>query len=59
MTSKVQRTKKTFYINSDLVKLIKIKSALDETTETDAINFILRDYFSEHKNEYSFSQKKK
>lgn len=54
-----EKVKKTFYIDSELVKLIKIKSALDENTETDTMNFILSDYFSEHKNEYSFSQKKK
>ena len=59
MTNKVEKIKKTFYINSDLVKFIKIKSALDESTETDTINFILGDYFNEHQKEYSFSQKKK
>lgn len=55
----IKRIKKTFYVDSELVKLIKIKSAMDENTETDTMNFILSDYFSKHKNEYSFSQKKK
>lgn len=59
MTNKVEKIKKTFYVNSDIVKFIKIKSALDESTETDTINFILGDYFNEHQNKYSFLRKEK
>lgn len=54
-----EKTKKTFYIHSELVKLIKIKSAIDVTTETDVVNSILGDYFNEHQNKYSFLRKEK
>lgn len=59
MSSEMKKIKKTFYIESNHVKNIKIKSALDETTETDTLNFILSNYFKEHNTEYSFPQKKK
>ena len=40
------RVKKTFYVDAELVKKIKIKSAVDETTETETINHILENYFN-------------
>ena len=51
---KSEKTKKTYYIDSELVKKVKIKSALDETTETEVINIILKDYFKEKGDKYIF-----
>lgn len=44
MTDK--RVKKTFYVDAELVKKIKIKSAVDEATETETVNHILENYFN-------------
>lgn len=59
MTTNIVKTKKTFYIESDLVTLVKIKSAIDGTTETDAVNFILSEYFNGSGEKYSFLRKEK
>lgn len=58
-TSTNEKIKKTFYIDSELVKLIKIKSAIDENTETHTVNFIVGEYFKESQNKYSFPRKEK
>lgn len=55
----IKKIKKTFYLDPHLVKLIKIKSAIDETSETHSINSILSDYFNGRTKEYSFLQKEK
>lgn len=44
--------KKTFYVDADLVKRIKIKSAVDSESESQVVDEILRDYFSQKGQEY-------
>lgn len=48
--------KKTLYIDSELVKKIKIKSAVDETTETNVVNEILENYFKKDGQKYSLKK---
>lgn len=54
MTDK--RVKKTFYVDAGLVKKIKIKSAVDETTESETINHILEDYFNQEGKSYTLKK---
>lgn len=54
MTNKTDKIKKTYYIENDIVKKIKIKSALEEATETETINIILKEYFSKKGDKYLF-----
>ena len=51
-----KKTKKTFYINAELVKKIKIKSAVDENTETETVQKILTEYFSVEGQEYKIKK---
>ena len=53
---KEERAKKTFYINPEFVKKIKIKSAVDEKTETETVNEILNEYFSVEGQEYKIKK---
>ena len=54
-----KRVKKTFYVSNELVKRIKIKSAVDETTETETINKILESYFNEDGKDYTLKKEMK
>lgn len=54
-----KRVKKTFYVSSELVKRIKIKSAVDETTETETINHILKSYFNDEGKGYTLKKEMK
>ena len=54
-----KRVKKTFYVSNELVKRIKIKSAVDETTETEIINKILESYFNEEGKDYTLKKEMK
>ena len=51
-----KRVKKTFYVSNELVKRIKIKSAVDETTETEVVNKILESYFNEEGKGYALKK---
>lgn len=57
MTDK--RVKKTFYVYSGLVKKIKIKSAVDEASETETINNILEYYFNQEGKDYTLKKESK
>lgn len=54
-----EKVKKTFYIDEDLVQQIRIKSAVDNSSDTSTVNFILGEYFKAQGNKYSFPQIKK
>lgn len=49
-----EKIKKTYYIENDLIKQVKIKAAIEETTETDTINSIVKEYFKTNKNKELF-----
>lgn len=51
-----KRVKKTFYVDAELVKKIKIKSAVDETTESETINNILEYYFNQEGKDYTLKK---
>ena len=53
------KVKKTFYIDNDLVMKIRIKSAVDDASDTHTVNSILGEYFKEQGEKYSFPQTKK
>ena len=50
--TKEKRVKKTIYVNENLIKRIKIKSAVDGETESNTINSILESYFSKEGQRY-------
>lgn len=52
------KVKKTFYIDEDLAKKIRIKSAFDDSSDTATVNSILGEYFMQEGNKYSFPQTK-
>ena len=54
----IKRIKKTFYVESELVKRIKIKSAVDEVSETETINTILEYYFNQDGKGYALKKEK-
>ena len=54
----IKRIKKTFYVESELVKKIKIKSAVDEVSETETINAILKYYFNQDGKGYALKKEK-
>lgn len=55
----IKRIKKTFYVESELVKRIKIKSAVDEASETETINTILEYYFNQEGKGYALKKESK
>lgn len=55
---KPAKVKKTFYIDDDLVMKIRIKSAIEDTSDTNTVNSILGEYFTQQGNKYSFPQTK-
>ena len=54
----IKKIKKTFYVESELVKRIKIKSAVDEVSETETINTILKYYFNQDGKGYALKKEK-
>lgn len=52
----IKRIKKTFYVESEFVKRIKIKSAVDEVSETETINTILEYYFNQEGKGYALKK---
>lgn len=56
---KTEKVKKTFYIDDEIAMKIRIKSAVENTSDTNTVNSILGEYFSGQGKKYSFPQTKK
>lgn len=51
--AEMEKIKKTYYIDSDIVKKLKIKAVVENKTETEVANEILKEYMSKKGDSYT------
>lgn len=55
--AEMEKIKKTYYIDSDIVKKLKIKAVVENKTETEVANEILKEYMEKEGDKYTIKNK--